>query len=133
MFAVIIIAIVCSSIVLQSIPTYAQCTTGVFVGRMYYLFIHIHAFSSLFSACISGSCPSNAVCQSGTSCCNITTTTTATTTTCSDTGTGCPLLAYLCTNTVYKTLLQQQCPYTCGRCNSRAIILIDIIIDFTFI
>uniref|UniRef100_A0AC34FV19 ShKT domain-containing protein n=1 Tax=Panagrolaimus sp. ES5 TaxID=591445 RepID=A0AC34FV19_9BILA len=30
----------------------------------------------------------------------------------------CPQLAYLCNNTVYYTVMTQQCPRTCGRCTS---------------
>uniref|UniRef100_A0A914Y926 ShKT domain-containing protein n=1 Tax=Panagrolaimus superbus TaxID=310955 RepID=A0A914Y926_9BILA len=30
----------------------------------------------------------------------------------------CPQLAYLCNNPVYRTIMTQQCPRTCGRCSS---------------
>ncbi|CAJ0588980.1 unnamed protein product [Cylicocyclus nassatus] len=29
----------------------------------------------------------------------------------------CPRLSYLCTNSLYYTLMTQQCPLTCNRCN----------------
>ncbi len=35
---------------------------------------------------------------------------------CSDKGTGCPSRAYLCNNSVYASLMGEQCPRTCGRC-----------------
>uniref|UniRef100_A0A914C7A3 ShKT domain-containing protein n=1 Tax=Acrobeloides nanus TaxID=290746 RepID=A0A914C7A3_9BILA len=53
-----------------------------------------------------------------------TTTNTTTTTTCVDltnplTGVSdCSSRAYLCNNTIYYTLMTQQCPATCGRCTS---------------
>ncbi|GMT22304.1 hypothetical protein PFISCL1PPCAC_13601, partial [Pristionchus fissidentatus] len=68
-------------------------------------------------------------------CCNVPTTTIAPTTTAATTTTArttscvdllnpmtgvsdCPARAYLCTNSVYLTLMRQQCPRTCGFCSS---------------
>lgn len=96
------------------------------------IFNFIIKFFSSFSACINGSCPSGTTCQGGTNCCNTTTTIDYYYEDCTDTGTGCPLLAYLCTNTVYKSLLQQQCPYTCGKCNSKNMVLMTLSIQTSF-
>uniref|UniRef100_A0A1I7TV23 ShKT domain-containing protein n=1 Tax=Caenorhabditis tropicalis TaxID=1561998 RepID=A0A1I7TV23_9PELO len=87
---------------------------------------------------LNGSCPPGFTIITGSGCCpdadvfTITTTTTAaavtttrtavTSTNCVDltnpsTGTSdCPSRAYLCTNSIYLTLMRQQCPRTCGYC-----------------
>lgn len=68
-------------------------------------------------------CPTTLTLTDGVLCCNSTNTTTTTNTTCRDLVgprgfSDCPARAYLCNNTVYYTLMTQQCPRTCGRCNS---------------
>uniref|UniRef100_A0A914YYB8 ShKT domain-containing protein n=1 Tax=Panagrolaimus superbus TaxID=310955 RepID=A0A914YYB8_9BILA len=65
-------------------------------------------------------CPTTLTLTDAVLCCNGTTTTN---TTCRDAigprgYSDCPARASLCNNTVYYTLMTQQCPLTCGRCNS---------------
>ncbi|KAE9548099.1 hypothetical protein FO519_008690 [Halicephalobus sp. NKZ332] len=67
-------------------------------------------------------CPASLI-VSGSQCCSAATNTT-TNTTCVDllnpnTGVSdCPSRAFLCNNTIYYTLMTQQCPRTCGRCST---------------
>uniref|UniRef100_A0AC35FKL9 ShKT domain-containing protein n=1 Tax=Panagrolaimus sp. PS1159 TaxID=55785 RepID=A0AC35FKL9_9BILA len=67
-------------------------------------------------------CPTTLTLTNGVFCCNSTTTTN---TTCRDLigprgYSDCPARAYLCNNTVYYTLMTQQCPRTCGRCTTNS-------------
>uniref|UniRef100_A0AC34F5X7 ShKT domain-containing protein n=1 Tax=Panagrolaimus sp. ES5 TaxID=591445 RepID=A0AC34F5X7_9BILA len=66
-------------------------------------------------------CPATLTLTDAVLCCNSSSTTTNTT--CRDLVgprgySDCPARAYLCNNTVYYTLMTQQCPRTCGRCTS---------------
>uniref|UniRef100_A0AC34FN21 ShKT domain-containing protein n=1 Tax=Panagrolaimus sp. ES5 TaxID=591445 RepID=A0AC34FN21_9BILA len=72
------------------------------------------AFGQSLGPCIGGECPSGYTCQSGS--CNV-----VSSTTCADIRNSrgvneCPSKSYLCNNTLYYTLMTQQCPRTCNRC-----------------
>uniref|UniRef100_A0AC34GTC6 ShKT domain-containing protein n=1 Tax=Panagrolaimus sp. ES5 TaxID=591445 RepID=A0AC34GTC6_9BILA len=73
--------------------------------------------------CIGGDCPLGYSCNTLTQqCCLGTSTTTTSGTTCIDKigpkgFSDCPQRAFLCNNTLYYTLMTDQCPKTCGRCN----------------
>ncbi|GMR51785.1 hypothetical protein PMAYCL1PPCAC_21980, partial [Pristionchus mayeri] len=79
-----------------------------------------------------GCCPDGALVTTTTGPATTTTAAAATTTvpasTCVDllnpnTGVSdCPSRAYLCTNSVYYTLMTQQCPKTCGRCTGGGVV-----------
>ncbi|GMR47104.1 hypothetical protein PMAYCL1PPCAC_17299 [Pristionchus mayeri] len=81
----------------------------------------------------------------GFGCCQVTTTTTTTTVATTSTNSSCvdllipltgvsdcPSRSYLCTNSVYLTVMQQQCPRTCGFCtNSTSTTTNTTCVDFT--
>ena len=71
----------------------------------------------------------------GTVCCP-TTTTNTTNTTCVDLigprgYSDCPSRSYLCNNTVYFSLMTQQCPRTCGRCTTNSSTSVSVITSTT--
>uniref|UniRef100_A0A914QZA0 ShKT domain-containing protein n=1 Tax=Panagrolaimus davidi TaxID=227884 RepID=A0A914QZA0_9BILA len=75
-------------------------------------------------------CPVGYTCTNGVTCCL----TTSTTTTCVDLGrangtSDCARLSYLCNNSVYYTLMTQQCPRTCGRCTTSTSTLTTTCVD----
>uniref|UniRef100_A0A914YJH3 ShKT domain-containing protein n=1 Tax=Panagrolaimus superbus TaxID=310955 RepID=A0A914YJH3_9BILA len=74
--------------------------------------------------CIGGDCPVGYSCNSVTQqcCLGSSSTNIPTSTTCMDKigpkgFSDCPQRAFLCNNTLYYTLMTDQCPKTCGRCN----------------
>ncbi|GMR47363.1 hypothetical protein PMAYCL1PPCAC_17558, partial [Pristionchus mayeri] len=82
--------------------------------------------TSEIGPCTGTTCPvAGATCIASTgSCCAAGGVVGGTTTTCVDllnpsTGVSdCPSRAYLCTNSVYYSLMTTQCPRTCGRCST---------------
>uniref|UniRef100_A0AC34GXM0 ShKT domain-containing protein n=1 Tax=Panagrolaimus sp. ES5 TaxID=591445 RepID=A0AC34GXM0_9BILA len=74
--------------------------------------------SQCIGNCIGGDCPTGYTCTNGVSCCLTTSTTTCVDLARSNGTSDCTRLSYLCNNSVYYTLMTQQCPRTCGRCST---------------
>uniref|UniRef100_A0A7E4VTR6 ShKT domain-containing protein n=1 Tax=Panagrellus redivivus TaxID=6233 RepID=A0A7E4VTR6_PANRE len=100
---------------------FARASTSM-LFKLALLFFVTSLASGQLGPCIASQCPTGYTCTN--SFCYATVTTTASS--CSDIATNCATLSYLCSNTLYYSLMTTQCGRTCGRCTTSSSTCVDL-------
>ncbi|KHN86369.1 hypothetical protein Tcan_13994 [Toxocara canis] len=85
---------------------------------------------TVIGPCLNGACPAGSTCNTATNEC-VQSSPTTTSAPCVDLAapgqvSDCPRLQYLCNNALYRALMAQQCPKTCGLCSGGSSTCVDL-------